>query len=152
LEVVDPSGLRIQLVGDAEDARTGNLWTTDLISEAMAVRGLHHARLLVNEAAPLEAFLTYFGYRLTKREASVSLWEAGEGGAGNSLVVEEDALARGGINGIGTVHHIAHRVASLDDSIAIRTKMARELGLQATQVMDRNYFESIYFRVPGGIL
>jgi glyoxalase family protein len=53
--------------------------------------------------------------------------------------------------GAGTVHHIAFRARDRDhqDTLADR---ARALGLQVTERRDRNYFEAVYFREPGGVL
>ena len=72
--------------------------------------------------------------------------------AGKSLVVmRADGLPRG-VNGIGTVHHVAHRVGSLEDSLKLRTWLEEEYGIRVTDVRNRKYFQSIYFRIPGGIL
>src|SRR5678815_1551699 len=83
---------------------------------------------------------------------SMTLLEAGEGGPGNTLVVQSDPGAARGINGLGTVHHVAHRVDSLDESVAIKAYMETRWGSKVTEVLDRKYFQSIYFRIPGGIL
>lgn len=72
-------------------------------------------------------------------------------GAGNSLVVmQADGLPRG-VNGLGTVHHVAHRVAKIEDSLRLKSRL-EEYGLNVTEVKDRKYFKSIYFRIPGGVL
>ena len=56
-----------------------------------------------------------------------------------------------GLQGAGTVHHIAFRTPDDASQLAWRSKLA-EAGLNVTPVMDRNYFRSIYFREPGGVL
>ena len=53
--------------------------------------------------------------------------------------------------GAGTVHHIAFRAATDETQVALRTAVA-ERGREVTSVIDRNYFRSIYFREPGGVL
>ena len=53
--------------------------------------------------------------------------------------------------GVGTVHHVAFRVPDDDAQLALREEIAA-LGYNVTQVLDRNYFRSIYFREPGGVL
>ena len=55
------------------------------------------------------------------------------------------------INGLGTVHHVAMSVDGGEAQLAARDKLLR-LGLQVTEVHDRQYFKSIYFREPGGVL
>ena len=54
-------------------------------------------------------------------------------------------------NGLGTVHHVAFAIGSTEEQLALRARLI-EHGLQVTEVRDRTYFQSIYFREPGGIL
>jgi glyoxalase family protein len=49
------------------------------------------------------------------------------------------------------VHHVAFRVGSYEDQLAWREILV-SAGLNVTPVLDRNYFKSIYFREPGGVL
>jgi len=151
LEFKDPSGLQIQIVSSANDEREP-VWEYDDIGKAEAIRGLHHAFLLVTEKEPVHDFLEAFGYAQKKEEGNMRLYEAGAGGAGNMLVVKTDLNAGRGINGLGTVHHVAHRVDSVDDSLKIKAYIQSEWNLQVTDVLDRKYFRSIYFRIPGGVL
>ncbi len=55
------------------------------------------------------------------------------------------------VNGLGTVHHVAMAVATGEEQRKLRQELLR-LGLQVTDIRDRCYFESIYFREPGGVL
>ena len=57
----------------------------------------------------------------------------------------------GGSMGVGTVHHVAFRVPDEETQLALREEISG-LGYDVTPVLDRNYFRSIYFREPGGIL
>ena len=82
----------------------------------------------------------------------MTLLEAGEGGPGNTLIVKSAPNAGIGINGLGTVHHVAHRVDSLEDSLNIKACLKSRWGLTVTDLLDRKYFKSIYFRIPGGVL
>jgi glyoxalase family protein len=52
---------------------------------------------------------------------------------------------------VGTVHHVAFRVPDDETQLALREEVAA-LGYNVTPVLDRNYFRSIYFREPGGVL
>ena len=53
--------------------------------------------------------------------------------------------------GVGTVHHVAFRVPDEATQLELREKVS-SLGYNVTPVLDRNYFRSIYFREPGGVL
>ena len=62
----------------------------------------------------------------------------------------DPAPAERGLNGAGTVHHIAW-AARDEEHLAWRARVA-EAGMHVTDVRDRDYFRSIYFREPRGIL
>ncbi|WP_435184860.1 ring-cleaving dioxygenase [Halobellus sp. EA9] len=65
-----------------------------------------------------------------------------------------DVLHRGpprGRPGVGTVHHVAFRAADEDEQLAWREEL-QDAGQFVTPQKDRQYFKSIYFREPGGIL
>jgi len=151
LDFKDPSGLNIQIAG-ADDDRREPVWLYADITAKEAIRGIYYVILLVQDKAEVIEFLGAFGYAVKKEENSITLLEAGEGGPGNTLMVKSEADAPKGLNGLGTVHHVAHRVNSLDDSVNIKTYMQDRWGLHVTDVLDRKYFRSIYFRIPGGIL
>lgn len=61
-----------------------------------------------------------------------------------------DRMAERGIPGAGTVHHIAWHSRD-EDQVAWRQRLA-EAGMHVTPVIDRDYFKSVYFRQPQGIL
>jgi glyoxalase family protein len=56
-----------------------------------------------------------------------------------------------GTQGIGTIHHVALRTANAEEQLFWQDEV-RKKGLDVTKVMDRTYFQSIYFREPGGVL
>lgn len=151
LEFLDPSGLRLDIMESEQDDRQP-VWAYQEVIKDKAIRGMHNVTLLINEAPVTIQFLKAFGYRVVKTDGDLTLLEAGEGGPGNSLIVKSAPDAVRGQNGIGTVHHVAHRVEKLDDSLKIKEKMEKEFGLKVTRVLDRKYFQSIYFRIPGGVL
>jgi glyoxalase family protein len=64
--------------------------------------------------------------------------------------VELPQAARG-LGGAGTNHHLAFRVKDEAVLMAFREKIARQ-GYGITDKIDRNYFYSLYFREPGGVL
>jgi glyoxalase family protein len=64
--------------------------------------------------------------------------------------VYDAAPAERGLQGAGSVHHVAW--ASRDEDHEAWGEAAREAGAHTTPVIDRTYFHSIYFREPNGIL
>jgi len=88
--------------------------------------------------------------QVNETEGRVRL-SAGEGGPGNTVdVIGATGFPRGSL-GVGTVHHVAFRVPDEEIQLAMREEVAA-LGYNVTPVVDRNYFRSIYFREPGGVL
>lgn len=147
----DLSGLKLSILEDADDKREP-VWVAEGIAPEKAVIGIHHVTLAVRKNAGTAGFLTEFGYRNSNTDGNYTLFEAGDGGAGNSLLLLESDDLPQGINGLGTVHHVAHRVEQIEHSLQIKDELENNYGLQVTEVRDRKYFKSIYFRVPGGIL
>ena len=70
---------------------------------------------------------------------------------GHFIDVVEDNNARTAVNGLGTVHHVAMAIGSDEEQIALRDALANA-GVGVTDIRDRTYFRSIYFREPGGVL
>jgi glyoxalase family protein len=71
--------------------------------------------------------------------------------AGRLIDIVEDNGAKTAVNGLGTVHHVAMAIETAEEQIALRDELAA-LGVGVTDVRDRTYFTSIYFREPGGVL
>ena len=146
----DPDGIAIELVAVSEDSRAG--WTGAGITSAHAIRGLHTTEITVREAAPTEKIITKeMGYRLVKRDGSRARFEAGAGGSGRYIDVIATHALPTGLGGVGTIHHIAFRVAGDEDELLMQTRLA-DAGYSVSAVRDRNYFRSIYYRENGGVL
>lgn len=148
--VTDPSGLVIELVATAADARAH--WSGGGIAEGFAIRGLHSVSLTVRRPEPTLAFMAeWLGYDVLHEANNRIRVGVNGGGPGRQidLVVAPDAAPA--INGIGTVHHVAMAIADDVAQLGLREEMVSR-GVQVTPVMDRQYFTSIYFREPGGVL
>ena len=76
---------------------------------------------------------------------------AGGNAPGHLIDIVEDPEAPAGLNGLGTVHHVAMAIATRRGA-ARASRGARCAGRNVTEVRDRCYFQSIYFREPGGVL
>ncbi len=151
LEFEDPSGLRLDIREDSSDTREP-VWIKEEIGADYAIYGIHNVTILIPDAATTLPFLTAFGYTIKETEGDLTLMEAGEGGPGNTLIVKADENSIEGVNGLGTVHHVAHRIEKLEDSMKLKKQLEDEFGLKVTEVRDRKYFKSIYFRIPGNVL
>ncbi len=148
----DPDGIRVEIVAVADDSRVG--WRAHLdIPAVHALRGMHMAELTVRAAAPTETLLTgTMDYRLVKREGNRARFEAASGGgSGHYIDVIADASAAAGIGGTGTVHHIAWSVPDDATELVMQNRLHAS-GYNVSDVRDRNYFHSIYYRERGGIL
>ena len=150
IRFLDPSGLVIAIVGTAADARAP--WTVPGVDARHAIRGIHGVTLLVREPAKTVALLTGMLDGAVVGEAGAVTRVAINGDAPGHLVevVQADTEPLG-INGLGTVHHVAFAVADNDQQLRVRTELVRH-GFQVTNVLDRQYFHSIYFREPNGVL
>jgi glyoxalase family protein len=150
LRVDDPSGLWFELVASGEDARAP--WLGHALGEAEAIRGLHSVTMCVRQAAPTVALMTgVLGYRVVGEAGNRTRVAAGGNGPGHVIDIVAEPAAAAAVNGIGTVHHVAMAIATGAEQVQLREELLA-LGLQVTDVRDRTYFQSIYFREPGGVL
>src|SRR5919112_5077810 len=147
----DPDGMRLALMGVA-GAESEPAWTGTDVPAEHALRGLAGVTLLLDDPAPTAAILTdVLGFEETAREGQVTRYGAD---AALGTVVDLHG-ARGfltGRTGRGSVHHIAFRAAEDAEQAAMAARLLEHHGLRATEQKDRNYFRSVYFREPGGVL
>jgi glyoxalase family protein len=147
----DPDGLRINLiVPKGTDNR--KQWTTGEINEQVATKGFHSITLTLENISETAKILTdIFGYTFLKQENNRHrfITDAIEG-ANIVDLVESPGERRGFVAG-GTNHHVAFRVKDDDILMMFREKVERH-GLDITEKIDRNYFFSLYFREPGGVI
>ncbi len=147
LRFPDPDGLRLELVAAGEDHREG--WTDGTVPAEDAVRGFHHVTLVVADPSRTARLMTdTLGFRQTGETEGRTRYEAGPG---NTVDVADGTGFPRGTMGVGTVHHVAFRVPDEETQLELREEVAA-LGYNVTPVLDRNYFRSIYFREPGGVL
>jgi glyoxalase family protein len=145
----DPSGLRFELIATDRDTRTP--WTA-IVGQKSAVRGIHSVQMMVRQAGPSVDFLTgVLGYRVIGQAGARTRVAANGDAPGHVIDVIEDNNAKAAVNGLGTVHHVAMAIGSAEEQLAARDELMR-LGVAVTDVRDRCYFTSIYFREPGGVL
>lgn len=151
LTFLDPDGLRISLVahpqGDPRDP-----WDTPLVPAEHAVRGLHSVTLQVSQEDATAGMLTEgLGLRQVGGSGDRLRFAAGDGGPGALVDVLVTPDAPRGLVAGGTVHHVAWRVSDDATQVAWRDELV-DKGVSVTEIRDRQYFRSIYFREPGGTL
>ena len=149
LPFLDPDGLKLSLI-ETDDDRKG--YPTAFIPAQNLIKGFHSVTLTLNFIEETAEVLTeVLGYKKIKTEGSFHRYgtDAVDNAAFVDLFILPDAYR--GINSAGTNHHVAFRVKNEEDLMAMRAKVL-EKGLQITEKIDRNYFYSLYFREPGGVL
>jgi glyoxalase family protein len=148
----DPDGMRLSLVA-IPGIENEPAWSDGEIPVEHAIRGLQGVKLLVAAAAPTGAILSnILGFAETAREPSAVRYRIGDTALGGIVDVHETGNFPRGTQGAGTVHHIAFRAA--DDMVQAEMveKLARDHGIRTTEQKNREYFRSVYFREPNGIL
>jgi glyoxalase family protein len=152
LEFGDPDGLGLEIVAAPGPLPATAEWGKSPVPAAHALHGFHTVTLSEASRDATDGVLAgQMGYRMIGEEKGRFRYQAPGGEAAALLDVLVQAGGRPGLQGAGTVHHIAFRVA--DDTVQLgwQQKLARS-GLGVSPVMDRSYFHSIYYREPGGVL
>jgi len=145
----DAHGLGLELVFTKNDERPG--FTYRQIPPEHAVRGLYSVSI-AEEGYERTAGLLLKGldHQLISEKGNRFRYStSGKPGDLVDILCSPDDLR--GLSGSGTVHHLAFDAADDSAQLEVREKLLL-LGLNVTPVLDRQYFHSIYFREPGGVL
>lgn len=147
----DPDGLKLTLIVSVEkDDRKP--WETDEVRANVAIRGFHSVTLTLNQVKPTAGILTgVLGYQPIGQEGRYHRYRTDSVQQAAIVDILEDPAAHAGLNAGGTNHHVAFRVRNEDVLMAVRDKVEHQ-GLHITPKIDRDYFFSVYFREPGGVL
>ncbi len=146
----DPDGLRLELVAH-EGADALVPWAEGPIAAEHAVRGFRGVTLWEERLEETADLLSRrFGFHASGREGNLHRYttHAGPGGVVDIQVAENFWP---GVMGAGSVHHVAFRAADDAAQQTLQNELLED-GLTPTPVVDRQYFHSIYFREPGGVL
>lgn len=147
----DPDGLALGIVGTDASA-TLRHWNDGPVPKEHALRGFHGVTLWVGEAGPSATVLgECLGYELIGSEGPRHRFRAAARDVGLFIDLEERPGGAPGSFGVGSVHHIAFRTVDDEEQLEYRVKLTGA-GHDVTPVQDRQYFHSIYFREPGGVL
>jgi glyoxalase family protein len=147
----DPDGLNIELIVSkyADDRQP---WATPDVTATNATKGFHKVTLtLTNNKATAEILTDVFGYRQTEQEGNRSRFITDAIPTAAIVDLVEDPRAARAYSGGGTNHHVAFRVRDEAVQMEFREKILSR-GLHITPKINRDYFFSLYFREPGGVL
>ena len=151
LTFLDPDGLKIELTVPAQkDSRSP--WTEGGIADNAAIRGFHNVTLSLKKAdRTAEVLHDVFGYELQDQDVNRFRYKTDV--VDNAAIIDLVELPgeHRALNAGGTIHHIAFRVKDDASELFFREKLIAK-GFEPTPVIDRNYFHSVYFREPGGVL
>jgi glyoxalase family protein len=146
----DPSGLTLELVADGRDDRPA--WQGGGVDDELAIRGLHSVTLLLRDRAPTVELMTgLLGFGIVDEGPGRTRLAVGGDQAGHLVDLVVSGAAPAARNGLGTVHHVAFAIDGADAQLHLRAELVAR-GVDVTPVRDRTYFQSIYFREPGGVL
>jgi glyoxalase family protein len=144
LAFADPEGLRLELEIDASGDEPLTAQHPEIPREH-ALRGFAGVRAYTRDP---EASSRFLADALGFEADGDGRWEV-RGGERGGYYVYDRAEARG-VPGAGTVHHVAW-ASTMDEHVAWRDRAAAG-GARPTDVVDRFWFRSIYFREPSGVL
>jgi catechol 2,3-dioxygenase-like lactoylglutathione lyase family enzyme len=145
----DHDGLPLELIGSEPDGEGSGSGT---VPAAHTIRGFHSVTLL--EAQPEQTYVVLeklLGFDKTHQEGQRTRSSVAVGGFAATVDVQTAPGTGQGMVGIGSVHHVAWRTPSDEEQLAWREFLTTS-GLPTTNVRDRQYFHSIYFNEPGGVL
>lgn len=150
LQFEDPDGITLELVASDREM-VGEPWADSPVPATHQLRGFDSVTLAVEQFGPTAEILTdVLGYELSAETAKRRRYRTPDGGPGSVLDLVETEEPRGQM-GVGTVHHVAFKASDTDEQRAWRDAYA-EHGLEASEIIDRKYFQAIYCREPGGVL
>ena len=140
----DPEGLEHELVVDATDAPLTA--AADDIPAEFAIRGFHGVRAYAGRPARSADVLAATGF-VPEGDGAWRL----SGGQRHGYYFQDPPPDEPGLQGAGTVHHVAWSAADDGELETMREKL-REVGAHPTPIVDRQYFHSVYYREPGFVL
>jgi glyoxalase family protein len=160
----DPDGLELELIAhESAVDRTVNAWKEGPIPVEHSIRGFYSVTLSEEGYERTASILSdELGFIPTRQEGSRFRYEipattlsssssTNQGGGAKIVDVLCLPYTQQAVIGIGSVHHVAWRTPTDEQQTILRRNIIRA-GLNATPVIDRFYFHSVYFREPGGIL
>lgn len=154
IEFEDHDSMALALVErpDTQAPLAFDFWEDGPVSREHAIRRIDGVRLRVRDTAPSRELLTdAMGFAIESEDDGRLSLTLGEGGSSQRLELVADPDAPRARMGAGSIHHVAWRVADDADHLAMQRRLM-DAGVGVTEVKERYYFRSIYFREPGGVI
>lgn len=145
----DPDGLGIELVASNFDQRKG--FSYGQIPADFAIKGFYGITLTLDDHQPTASLLSSIMDHTLVDENENQFRFSPTGGHVSNVTLQRAPNASRGLGGSGTVHHVAFATNNDQTQLSIREKLLAN-GFSVSPVMDRQYFHSIYYREPGGVL
>ncbi|MCI3208626.1 MULTISPECIES: ring-cleaving dioxygenase [Pandoraea] len=148
-----PCGIEFDLV--ETDLDTRQPCVANDIPTRYAIRGVHSITLSLREVEESVRFMSdAIGFRLAAQSGPYFRFETHTGGPGTvvEFLHEPDRLQGSTVYGEGTVHHVAFAVDNMDDQMALKEKLMALGYIDTSESVNRNYFRSMYFKMPGGVM
>jgi catechol 2,3-dioxygenase-like lactoylglutathione lyase family enzyme len=147
----DPDGLMLELIATPAVAAVDG-WREGPVPAEHAIRGVHGVTIWEDgDAGSSELLSGTMGFQQHGAQENRIRFASGDEGLGTVVELRSAPGFWRGTDGVGTVHHVAFRAAGDAEQLARRQEVL-DLGMGVTEVRDRTYFRSIYFREPGGVL
>ncbi len=151
LPFLDPDGLKLELV-IPQKADNRQPWESEEVNGSVATKGFHSVTLTVRDIKGTASILTeIFDYKLIAQSSNRFRFQTDAVDNAGIIDLVELPHEAPGLGGAGTNHHIAFRVKNEEVLMQFYEKVSKA-GYNITNKIDRNYFFSLYFREPGGVL
>jgi glyoxalase family protein len=152
LSFTDPDGTSLALIG-IPGAEKEITWSGGDIPGEHAIRGFHGVVLMLEDASRTAAVLSdVLGFAELAREPQLIRFRANDTVPGGVVDIREAKGFLQGRMGRGSVHHVAFRAPNDAAQAEMARKLTLDHGVRATEQIDRQYFRSVYFREPGGVI
>jgi glyoxalase family protein len=145
----DFDGLGLELVFNDQDERKG--YYNGYIPKDYAIKGIHHVEIWQDAYERTAALLTTQMDHKVIKETPDRLRLGTDNMPGKYVDLLSTPNALKGLAGRGTVHHVAFATPDAESQLEM-VKRLNVYGLEHTEVKDRKYFTSVYFKEPGGVL
>jgi glyoxalase family protein len=150
LTLEDFDGMPIELIANSQDERVG--WETPGIPAQHSIKGFFSAVLSYGSIDPsLDFMLRQMNHKILENTGDRVRLYSGQSQPGHFVDLISHPASPNQLPGAGTVHHLAFQTGDEQSQKEIRNHLVQG-GFSPSPVMDRQYFRSVYFREPGGVL
>ncbi len=151
LAFADPDGLALELIA-TEGGEQFIPWEESPVPPEQGIHGVHSVTLWEGALEPTAELLSEtLGFRRIAADEDRVRFAIGAQSPSTLVDVRTPSTSHRGVLGAGTVHHVAWRTPTSSTQADVREAILRQ-DIAATAVVERVYFQSVYFREPGGAL